>query len=87
MTGKNYINCFKIEEKKKMDACLVYCSATVNKKKVTCIPQMVYMPKDLSERLKKVVTGNVSPAVVGLLEYVLEKLEKENKVLIVSNKE
>ena len=87
-SGKsNYINYFKTEEKKKMDSCLIFCSAVVNKKQVTCIPQMVYMPKDLSDRLKKVVTGNVSPAIVGLLEYVLDKFEKESKVLVVSSKE
>ena len=85
--NQGYINYFKIEEKKKMDSCLVFCSAVVNKKQVNCVSQMVYMPKELSERLKKVVAGNVSPAIVGLLEYVLEKLEKEGKVLVVSNKE
>lgn len=85
--NQGYTNYFKIEENKKMDSCLVFCSAVVNKKQVNCVSQMVYMPKELSERLKKVVAGNVSPAIVGLLEYVLEKLEKEGKVLVVSNKE
>ncbi len=84
---KKYTNYFKTEETKKMDSCLVFCSAVVNKKQVNCVSQMVYMPKELSERLKKVVTGNVSPAIVGLLEYILEKFEKEEKVLIISNKE
>lgn len=84
---KGYTNYFRTEEKKKMDTCLVFCSAVVNKKQVNCVSQMVYMPKDLSERLKKVIAGNVSPAIVGLLEYVLEKFEKEEKVLVISNKE
>lgn len=87
LDNKKYINYFKAEEKKKMDSCLVFCSAVVNKKQVNCVSQMVYMPKDLSERLKKVVAGNVSPAIVGLLEYILEKFEKEGKVLVISNKE
>lgn len=46
---------------------------------------LVTVPSDVEARLSRNVTGPVSNAIIALAEYAMDRLDKENKMLVVDN--
>lgn len=76
---------FHLEQVKRIEAAVI-CKGRVRKGDGPTKPILVQVPQTVVERLRSETLGEIAPAVVGLIEYALDKLKEEKASLVIENK-
>lgn len=76
---------FALEQVKRIEAAVI-CKGRIRKGDGPTKPILVQVPQHVLDRLRAETLGEIAPAVVGLIEYALDRLKEEKASVVIQNK-